>query len=112
VATKTATQTFDGEAATVSWAAMGNADDGTPVPGVGLLGSVQFAGTFGSATVVLEGSNDGGTTYATIKDATGTAVSTGTAAIFSLNANVKLVRPRTSGGTGTSLNVTLFARYV
>ena len=97
------------------WPAMGGADSGTPdqlsrYP----MHSVQFGATdpltgtagatFGGATAVLEGSDDG-VTYFTLKDRYGTAVSTTTAARFDVENVPMHIRPRTSGGTGTALTV-------
>ena len=63
--------------------------------------SVQVLGTFtGSPTIVIEGSNDGGTTYATLNDATGTALSFTAAGLKSILEHTELIRPRASAGTG------------
>lgn len=92
------------------WSAMGNSDTGTKeelsrYPNK----SVTFNGTFGGATVVLEGSDDD-VTYFTVNDIKGNAVSTNAAARFDVVDVPKFMRPRTSGGTGTSINVTLISR--
>lgn len=99
------------------WAAMGNADSGTPEqvsrypmhscqigatdPLTGVAGA-----SFGGATCVLEGSDDG-VTFFTVKDVYGNAVSTLVAARFDLVDIPQHLRPRTSGGTGTALTVIL-----
>lgn len=102
------------------WGSMGGADSGTPdqlsrYP----MHSVQFGAvdplvqpppgagvgtTFGGATAVLEGSEDG-VTYFTLKDVLGNNVSTAVAGRFDIEAIPYHVRPRTSGGTGTDLTV-------
>ncbi len=105
------------------WPSMGNADAGTPeevsrYPEK----SVQFGAidptvfpapavgtTFGGATAVLEGSEDG-VTYFTVKDKFGNNVSTAVAALFQLEVVPQFLRPRTSGGTGTNLTVILTAK--
>jgi len=93
------------------WSALGNADTGSPeeldrYP----IHSVQFGGTFGGATAVLEGSDDG-VTYFTL---TGENPSGGADVLISCtsaqrfdfyNVVPHFIRPRTSGGSGTSLNV-------
>ena len=102
------------------WPAMGIADTGTPeqvsrYPEK----SVQFGATdpltgtagatFGGATGVLEGSDDG-VTYFTLKDKFGNNVSTTVAGRFDLEDVPYFVRPRTSGGSGTNLTVILVAK--
>lgn len=102
------------------WAAMGNADSGTPdqvsrYP----MKSVQFGATdpltgvpgatFGGATVILEGSDDG-VTYFTLKDRYGNNVSATVTARFDLEDVPQHVRPRTSAGSGTVLTVILTAK--
>lgn len=84
----------------VTWETLGNADDGSPFeppPGY-TLESMQFIGTLGGATLIVQGSNDGQTTYATLKSETGLglAIPVGQALAF---------RPATTGGTGTDVDV-------
>lgn len=86
---------------------LGDADTGTSVemPGSNIR-SVQIAGTFGSATIVLEGSNDG-TNYVTLDDNEGTAISK-TAAFFGGVRDIcRYIRAKSSGGTGTAVTVDL-----
>lgn|SRR5262245_7808993 len=66
--------------------------------------SIQISGTFGvGGNVVIEGSNDG-TNFFTLNNALGTALGTITAAaLHSLDQNCLFVRPRISGGDGTTL---------
>lgn len=109
------------------WPALGNADSGTPDE-VSRFSqhSVQFGAvdptvfpapaagvgtTFGGATAVMEGSDDG-VTYFTLKDVYGSAVSTAVAARFDLNDVPRYMRPRTSGGTGTSVTVVMHSHPV
>jgi hypothetical protein len=70
------------------------------------IASVQIGGTFGGATVVLQGSDDG-VTYATLNDTGGTAISTTSAARFELSTGCAFLKPSISGGTADSINVTL-----
>lgn len=69
--------------------------------------TVQVTGTFGGATVVLQGSLDG-SNWATLKDGAGTAISFTSAGLASVLENVAYVRPSASGGTSQSLTVRLF----
>jgi hypothetical protein len=68
--------------------------------------SVQIGGTFGGATVVLQGSNDG-VTYTTLKDVTGTNISATSAGYFEFSSGAAFIKPSISGGTGDSINVTV-----
>lgn len=72
--------------------------------------SVQIAGTFDSATIVLEGSNDG-SNYATLTDPQGNAISKAAAAIEQVTEGVLFARPSASGGGASqSVVVTVVAR--
>jgi len=93
----------------VTWA-MGNADTGSTVlMGSAMDRSVQIAGTFGSATIVVEGSNDG-TNWVTLTDPQGNAISKTSAAIEQIEELTRYLRVSSSGGTGTAVTVTLFLR--
>ena len=74
--------------------------------------SVQVLGTFGvGGTCIIEGSLDGGTTWAPINDLGGTALSFTAAGIKGIREDVLLVRPRVTGGDGTtSLTVIMCVR--
>jgi hypothetical protein len=100
----------------VQWLALATGDVGTPeelsrFP----MHSVQFGGTFGGATVVWEGSNDG-VTYFTMtgENPAGGAdalVSATSAARFDVtNVVPQFVRPRVSGGSSVAIDVTVIAR--
>ncbi len=85
----------------------GNASIPRYAPHVSLANaSVQIGGTFGAATVVLQGSNDG-VTFATLKDLAGNDISATSAAYFEFSSGAAFVKPSISGGTGDSINVTL-----
>ncbi len=95
------------------WAAFttaGGADTAFAVEGQrALAGAVQFSGTFGGATVVLEGSNDG-ITYFTLRDLQGNSISATAAAYVEFTTSAAYIRPRASGGTGDSLTATATLR--
>lgn len=85
----------------------GNASITRYAPHVSLAtGSVQVSGTFGGATVVLQGSNDG-TTYATLKDSQGSDLSFTSAGYGEFSSGAAFIKPSISGGTGDSLTVTV-----
>ena len=88
----------------VTWA-LANADTGTafPIPYSADL-AVQVFGTFGSATAVLQGSNDG-TNWATLNAWIGTNTSFTTAGMRSAVESPGYIRAVTSGGTGSALSV-------
>ena len=71
--------------------------------------SAQIVGTFGGATVVVNGSNDG-TNYAPVTDPQGNAISKTSAAIEAISEATLFVRPTHSGGTAESMNVILVMR--
>lgn len=70
---------------------------------------IQVGGTFGGATVVVNGSNDD-TTYAGLDDQAGTAISVTAAAVKNIGDFPLYVKPVASGGTGQSLTVKLLVR--
>lgn len=96
------------------WTPLVNGDDG------GALGpdfaqhtdrSVQVLGTFGTGgTVLIEGSLDG-STWATLSDPQGNALSIQSAKIEAIMEATPYLRPRVSAGDGsTSLTVLIFVR--
>ncbi len=76
--------------------------------------SVQVTGNFsGPATLTMQGSNDGGTTWATLLDPFGAAVQFTAAGLKQIMELTKEVRPLASGEDGsTDLDVTLYAKKV
>lgn len=85
----------------------GNASIARYAPLVSLVtASVQVGGTFGGATVVLQGSNDG-VTYATLKDLQGNNISFTSAGYAEFSSGAAFIKPSISGGTGDSINVTV-----
>lgn len=93
-----------------TWAALGNADVGTQVAMAGASDrSVQIEGTFASATVVIQGSNDG-TNWQPLTDPQGNAISKTAAALEQISELTRFVRPSTSGGAGTNVTVTLLLK--
>ncbi len=70
--------------------------------------TVAVHGTWGGATFVIEGSSDG-TNYFTLNDTRGEGnpISLTADNIVTILENVRYIRGKTTGGTGTSLTVTL-----
>lgn len=94
----------------VTWAAIGDADTCTAVPMSGASDrSVQITGTFGAATILLQGSNDG-TNFVVLTDPQGNAISKTTAAIEQISEITRYIKPSTSGGTGSAITVTVLLK--
>ena len=92
----------------VLWETMGNADSGTPIPTEDFtVASFQAVGTWGSATLVIQGSNDG-TNWATLENNQGDALSVTADAFDSIGEMPRLIRPTTSGGSGTDVDVYVY----
>lgn len=75
----------------------------------GLLGSVQMAGTWGGATIVLQGSNDG-INWVTLKDPSGTDISLTANGAFEFGTAMLYMRPSPSGGSGDDVDVIVALR--
>jgi len=96
----------------VTWPGMATGDTIVALPVAGnsiVAGSVQFAGTFGSATVKLQVSNDG-TTFFDMKDASGTTISATAAGIFTFTTSALYIRPAIAGGTSDSVDAIVCLR--
>ena len=98
----------------LTWEALGNADSGAgyALPFAADI-TVQAIGTFGSATVKLQGSNDGTNWFDLTKKGGTSALSFTSAGGATANENPAFIRPSTSGGTGTDVDVivAMHARY-
>jgi len=123
VATITPTLTYgnDGSTIKVVWetltytqlVAEESGDVGSPCPFPEWADrSIQVIGTFGSGgNVAIEGSCDGGTTWAVLNDPSSTALNVTTAKIEGVLENPLLIRPHVTAGDGTTdLDVVLFAQ--
>lgn len=105
---------FGDKAHVVTWALLTSTNAaGTPVEMPGSSDrSVQIDGTFDSATVVLQGSNDG-TNWFTLTDPQGNAISKTSAALEMISELTRYIRPSTSGGSGSqSVNVRVLMKKV
>ena len=93
---------------TVSWTPVTNADTCRAVQYPEFSDkSIQVAGTFGSASVALNGSNDG-TNFAALRDPSSTTIAITSAGIKAVLENTFQVQPSISGGDGTqSLTITI-----
>lgn len=68
--------------------------------------TVQVTGTFGGATVLVEGSLDGSNWF-TLRDAPGVALSFTSPGLRSVLENAPLIRARAAGGDGTTAIVVI-----
>ena len=99
-------------AAAYRWTDYSTADTSTPIKVQnmqGLAGSVQVTGTFGSATITLQASNDG-TNYVTLKDSAGTAISFTAAGMAEFSTAALYLKPTSTGGTADNVTVTVILR--
>lgn len=94
----------------IVWETMGDADTGSSVEAPDYPDkTVTVTGTFASATVVIQGSNDG-STWATLNDFGGTALSyTSASGVILIRENPLFIRASTSGGSGTDVDVIIAA---
>ncbi len=110
--TVTDIQTAGNRAQVITWANMATGDTGDPYEQPGYSDrSVQITGTFGGSTVTFRGSNNG-STYVTLNDPQGTAISKTSADLEGVMELTRYVRPEVSGGAGVSVTVTLFVKKV
>lgn len=90
---------------------LADGDDGAPIEAVEFADrSVQVRGTFGGASVRIEGSNDA-TNYDTLTDPQGNDLSLVASKVEMITEVTRLIRPRIVGGTGVSVTVSLLARF-
>ena len=97
---------------TFLWASVTQADTFAPLKldRAPFAYSMQVAGTFGGATVVLHGSLDG-SNYVPLRDAKGDAISLTAAGIVMIGDLALHLKPVATGGSSQSLQVTLMASY-
>ena len=69
--------------------------------------SIQALGTFGSATVAVQGSNDGGTTFAALHSVGVTAIAITSAGVNPIVENTEQIKPVMTGGSSQSLTLAL-----
>lgn len=99
------TQYVGNNAAIYTWTALASASSGDKIQGPGWTDrSIQFTGTFGGATCILQGSGDG-LNWFTLHDAFGNALSFTSAAYASVTEIANFMRPTITGGDGTT-NIT------
>ena len=80
------------------------AEGWTPPPRAARAGAMQVTGTFGGATVALQGSNDG-TTWSALDDVHGEAASLSAAGIVEFGTAARYIRPAATGGTDQDVDI-------
>ena len=114
MATVTPTITrINDETARITWVLTNTDADGAPVGkhwADHADRNVQVLGTFGGATVAMQGSNDGGTTYFTLDDPQGTDLSFSAAGGKAVSEVPQLTRPLLTGGAASSVTVAMVLR--
>ena len=97
-------------AETVTYTGMATNDTGYPIKLTDYADrTVQVDGTFGGATIVWEGSNDG-TNYFTLSDPNGVALSFTAAGLKQVVESCLYQRPKVTGGSGAAINATVLVR--
>jgi hypothetical protein len=101
----------------VTWSGLGvasSADSGSTVivPSAYDSVSIQVIGTFAGATITIEGSNNGGTTWATLNDSRGegNAMTFTSADLRKLNEVPQMIRPTITSGSASNLSVIAIIR--
>ena len=69
--------------------------------------SVHVSGTFGGASVAVNGSNNSGASYAALNDPSSTAIAITSEKIKAVLENTALVQPSPTGGSGQSLTISM-----
>lgn len=96
----------------VVWTGLSTADTAIGVYAnktTGAVGAMQCTGTFGGATITLQGSNDGSNFYA-ITDPAGNDVVLTADGIIDFSTAAAYIRPASSGGTADDVTVTVILR--
>lgn len=90
----------------LTWEALGNADSGAgyALPFAAEI-TAQVIGSFSSATVKLQGSNNGTDWFDLTKKGGTSAASVTSAGGFAVNEAPAFIRPSTSGGSSTDVDV-------
>ena len=93
----------------LTWSALATGDEGDSQETIDLADrSVAFTGTFGGATAVLQGSNDGSNWF-TLTDPFGNVISRTAAGLVQVLEFTRYVKPVVTGGAGVNIAATLVA---
>lgn len=107
--TSTELTKFGSEVVATTWATLDNGETGDALEFCGSGDrSAQVTGTFGAA-VTIEGSNDG-TTYFTLTDPQGNAISMTANGLEQIMEITRFIRPKKGAAAGT-VKVVIFTRF-
>jgi hypothetical protein len=102
--------TWRDRASIITWTGLTTGDTGRPLEMTGWADrSIQVTGTFGGATVNIEGSNNG-TNWSLLTDPQGNNIALTSAKIEQVMEITRYIRPSVSGGSGTSINIITLVR--
>lgn len=102
--------TWRDRASIITWAGLTTGDTGRPLEMTGWADrSVQITGTFGGATLTLQGSNNG-SAWNTLTDPQGNEIVLTSQKIEQIMEITRYIRPIVSGGSGTSINIITLVR--
>jgi hypothetical protein len=96
----------------ITWTNLSTADTATsiiPMGAAGAIGAMMVTGTFGGATITLQGSNDGTNFYA-ITDPSGNDIAVTAAGLVEFSTAAAYIRPSSAGGTADDVTVTVCLR--
>jgi len=95
----------------VAWSGVTEADTPLAVQGLSEHAdrSVEISGSLGGATIALKGSNEG-SEYFTLNDPLGTALSYTANGLNAILEYAEYIKPAITGGSGSSVNVTLICK--
>lgn len=94
----------------VTWASVTEADTCTAISMPEFADkSIQVTGTFGGASVALQGSNDS-SNFAALRDPSSTTIAITTAGIRAVLENTVQIKPVPTGGTSQSLTISVLCR--
>lgn len=100
----------DGSVRIVTWSAGATGDSGSAVESAAWADRcVHVTGTFGGATVAIQGSNDG-SDWQTLNNAQGTAATFTAAGLKQIVEVPRFMRPTVTGGAASAIKVVLVAR--
>lgn len=98
----------------IAWVGLATGDDGAPVDWSAHADrSVQVFGTFGGATVTMQGSNDAGpvpTNWNTLTDLNGNAIAFTAAGMEQIAESTCWVRPVVTAGAASGITVQMLLR--
>ena len=102
--------TWRDRASVITWPGLTTGDTGRPLEMTGWADrSVQITGTFGGATLTIQGSNNG-SEWNTLTDPQGNEIVLTSQKIEQIMEITRYIKPIVSGGSGTSINIITLVR--